>query len=352
MARPGVTYLDVSNAAQQLIAAGRTPTIETIRIALGTGSNSTLGAHLRTWKSTQDKTQQIATQENIPEELIAALKGVWDRVINQSEDKIQSIQQETQQELTQLKQEVQSLQKDNAHWQQQHQQIKQERDGLVQEKLVVDQLLANSKVEIAALIEKISGFEQQSQEKQARIDELHRQNQQVQANLEHYRNASLEQRLAEQQRYEQQQKQLEQTIQQVNQTLTAVKQEKVQLQQQSHQASFENNRLKIQLSKLENQHGSMINRLTDALNELAKQTQAQQHWQEQYNTLLVKSDEQVKPLHELQTRCAVLAQQLETTKTELEELRENNKLLAHEKWALGQEKAQLHGQLKQLETYL
>ncbi len=102
MARPGVTYLDVANAAQQLIAAGRAPTIESVRIALGTGSNSTLGNHLRTWKSKQDQTQQTATKENIPEELIAALKGVWERVMDQSEAKIQTIHQDTQQELMTL----------------------------------------------------------------------------------------------------------------------------------------------------------------------------------------------------------------------------------------------------------
>ena len=97
MARPGVTYTDVSLAAQQLVASGRAPTIETIRIALGTGSNSTLGAHLRTWKANQNQTQQIASKENIPEELIVVLKGLWERVMNQSEDKIQTIFQETQQ---------------------------------------------------------------------------------------------------------------------------------------------------------------------------------------------------------------------------------------------------------------
>lgn len=213
MARPGVTYLDVSNAAQQLVAAGRTPTIETIRIALGTGSNSTLGTHLRTWKSKQDQTQQIAIKENIPEELISALKGVWERVMNQSEDRIQTIHQETQQELMQLKQEVQRLQKGNAISQQQYHQIKQERDGFVHEKAAVEQLLTNAKIEIATLSEKLAGTDQQNQEKQARIDELHRQNQQVQTNLEHYRAASLEQRLTDQQRHAQQHKQLEQTVQ-------------------------------------------------------------------------------------------------------------------------------------------
>lgn len=71
--------------------------------------------------------------------------------------------------------------------QQQYHQIKQERDGFAYEKSAAEQLLANAKIEIASLSEKLVGSDQQNQEKQARIDELHRQNQQVQANLEHYR---------------------------------------------------------------------------------------------------------------------------------------------------------------------
>ena len=260
MARPGVTYIDVSNAAQQLVAAGRTPTIETIRIELGTGSNSTLGTHLKTWKSKQDSTQQIATKENIPEELISALKGVWERVMNQSEDRIQLIHRETQQELLQLRQEVQRLQKDNAVSQQQYQQVKQERDGFAHEKSAIEQMFANAKIEIAILSEKLVGSDQQNQEKQVRVDELHRQNQQVQSNLEHYRTASLEQRLADQQRYEQQQKQL-------NQELTKVRHEKLALQQETQRITFEYDGLRTQLSNLEMQHESVASRLTDTLNE-------------------------------------------------------------------------------------
>jgi hypothetical protein len=36
-------------------------------------------------------------------------------------------------------------------------------------------------------------------------------------------------------------------------------------------------------------------------------------------------------------------------RSEINELREQNKLLAHEKWILGQEKAQFYGQMKQLQ---
>ena len=70
MARPGVSYHDVSNAAAQLVASGKNPTIEHIRVILGTGSNSTLGAHLRAWKENQGHSQLISMNENIPDERI------------------------------------------------------------------------------------------------------------------------------------------------------------------------------------------------------------------------------------------------------------------------------------------
>lgn len=347
MARPGVTYTEVSTAAQQLVAAGKFPTIETIRRILGTGSNSTLSAHLRMWKAQQDQTQLIATKENLPEELIAVLKGLWERVMNQSEDKIFTIKQEIQQEREQLVQEVARLQRDNAIAQQQYQHIKQERDSFTHEKYVVEQLQANAKIEIATLTEKLAGFEQQSQEKQARIDELHRQNQQVQANLEHYRTASLEQR-----RYEQQQKQLEQTILQLNQELSKTKQATMIFQQQTQQAIFENDSLKTQLNKLHMQYESLTIRLTDVNNELARKTQDQQHWKTQCDSLQNQWSKLNKSFLDLKTQHAVLSGQLEMLTVELKETREQNKVLAHEKWVLGQEKSVLFGQLKQLETQL
>lgn len=49
----------------------------------------------------------------------------------------------------------------------------------------------------------------QLQDKQERIDELHRLHAQVQINFEHYRESAREQRLIEQQQYEQQKQELQ-----------------------------------------------------------------------------------------------------------------------------------------------
>jgi len=348
MARPGVTYHEVSMIAQRLTATGKNPTIDAIRIELGTGSNSTLGAHLRTFKERKTQTQQLATKENIPEELIAVIKGLWERVMNQSEDKIQIIQQETAQNIMQLKQEVQSLLQGNADWQQQFQKTKQERDAFAHEKSTLEQLLANSKIEAAAMTEKLNGLEQKVAEKQIRIDELHKQHKQTQANLEHYRTASLEQRTSDQQRFEQQQKLSEQAILQINQKVTQANQENITLEKKSLKIIFENEKLKSDFNALNTQHGLITTRLNDAQNELAKTAQNL----EQLHSFQIKFNEQHEKLIELQMQHALTQQQLEAEKLKYKEASEQNKALAAEKWILGQEKSQLYGQLKQFNLSL
>lgn len=349
MSRPGVTYTEVSQAAQQLIASGRTPTVEGIRLILGTGSNSTLGQHLRSWKTKQDVTQHIATKEKIPEELVSALKGVWERVVNQSELTIQTIQQESQQALLTAKQEIQQLQQSYHECQQRSYQAQQERDSLTHDKSTLEHLLSTAKMDLAILTEKLAGLDHHQHEKQQRIDELHRQNQQIHANLEHYREASLAQRLEDQQRYEQQQHQLEQQLRQRDQELHFLKEEKVMLLHSQQHAVFEKESVQTQLVKLETQCQSQATHLTDTISELAKKSQEAEHWQSQYHDLKGNYEDEVKGKIEIQTQHAVLTQQVSQLQQELQDLRHQNSALAHEKWILGQENAQLLGQIKQLQ---
>jgi chromosome segregation ATPase len=231
MTRPGVTYFDVANIAQQLIASGYEPTIERIRSQLKTGSNTTIGTHLRIWRSKRDTLQQLATKEKIPEELVILLKGLWERVMGQAEAQVDAIKNETQQDLEQQKQTIQQLQEKNARLQQSELQLKQSHNSLAQEKVVLEKIIADMKTEMAALQAKQNGLLDQLTEKQARIEELHKQNKQTQANLEHYRAASLEQRQLDQQRAEQQQRELAQTMQQLKMENESLRQQKIRLQQ-------------------------------------------------------------------------------------------------------------------------
>lgn len=71
MAREGITQAQVFNAADAISSAGQNPTVASIRAKLGTGSFTTITAHLRAWK------EQVITSEpetsDVPEEVTAAL---------------------------------------------------------------------------------------------------------------------------------------------------------------------------------------------------------------------------------------------------------------------------------------
>lgn len=352
MSRIGINYSDVEQCAQEITASGQEATIERIRVKLKTGSNTTIGTHLRAWKAKQDPNYRLLIETKMPEELISLMKGLWERVIYQADTQVTTIKQEVEQEIIQLKKALQDLQQDNNRWQQQHLQIKQERDGLASEKTALEQLIAENRIEKVAAQAKLEGLVQQLQEKQMLLDELHRQNQQAQANLEHYRTASLEQRQQEQQRYEQQQRQLEQTIQTLKNETAELRQQKTNLQKSNEQLHFEKISLEAALNKITEHDEKISAKLIEVNQLLAQQTSAQQHWQAQHENIYAKWEEQTQLNIDLKMQIATLSQQLTTTKSELSETSAQNKALAQEKWTLGQEKAQLIGQFKQLESTL
>jgi chromosome segregation ATPase len=352
MSRNGITYLDVARCAEELSASNDDPTIERIRIRLKTGSNSTIGTHLRAWRAKQDPLQQLATKENIPEELIRLLKGLWERVIDQAETQVEAIKNDTQHDLTQHKQMIQELQQNNARLKQSEIQLKQTCDGYAQEKIALEQIISKSHIDIAALQAKLDGLTQQLVDKQIRIEELHKQNKQTQANLEHYRLASLEQRQQDQQHAEQRERELTSTLQQVKMENESLRQQKTGLQQAHDQLQSTQNNLQEQLQQMALHKEKNVAELMALKAALEKKTTSEEHWQTQYEAIGIKWENEIKTSVELKTQNANLSQQLIEIKTRLDDIAEQNKVLAHDKWILGQEKSQLFGQMKQLQNTL
>lgn len=348
MARTGITYHDVEQEALQLSAQGKTPTIELIRRNLGTGSSTTIAAHLRTWKAKQSDVQRIATKEKIPENLIAFIKGLWEKVMEEADKQIAIIQQTATQEATELKQQLQNLTQENQQLQQQNQQAQQTIQKMANEHLMQEQAIIQFQNEITALQTEIKGFNASLAEKDVRIVELQALHQKAQGNLEHYREAANQQRLQMQQQYESQIKHLEELGRQYlgdNHQLkkqAAVKDERVE------QLYAENTQLRTAHQTLTADFKALQAQITLTNEKLRHAIQNEQSIVVKYQAECEAHEEKQKLLGDVQNEATRLTQKLLAAETQLEKLTTQNHLLVQDKWQLGQETAQLKGQLKQV----
>jgi hypothetical protein len=78
MARTGVTFADVSSAADQLVAAGERPSTERVRLALGRGSPNTIAPLLeRWWTQLMQRLHAREALPGVPDEVAAAFAHAW-----------------------------------------------------------------------------------------------------------------------------------------------------------------------------------------------------------------------------------------------------------------------------------
>lgn len=348
MGKLGITYEDVAKAAQKVVGRGKQITIETVRLELGTGSNSTIGRHLKDWKGLQDPSQRAQSPDQLPEELTALTKGLWERLAQQAESKIEAFEQATKDEIVQLNEAIQHLNQENNRWQQQHTEIKQERDGLTKEKIAFEEMIKQNQIAEASWKAKEEGLIQKIAEKQGYIEELARQNKQAQRNLEHYQEAALEQRQEEQKKAEAKERELNQAIQQLRIDLEKQKEDRSILKQGLDQLTFEKGSLQAQLDKMTTHYETTSEKLIEEKQIVVQVRSENEAVKNQLGTTNKKLEGLAEDIITLKTECAIKAQEITIIKEKLEEITEHNRILAQEKWELGQEKAKILGQFKQL----
>jgi hypothetical protein len=130
MSRPGVTYHDIVTATNQLKEEGKNITIENIRAFLGTGSIGTINKYLKQWRETQESRHKIASKENLPENLVALIKGLWEEIISQSTERFNPIEETYKREIAELKVELSKYKTNNQRWQKLFNQWQQEKSDL------------------------------------------------------------------------------------------------------------------------------------------------------------------------------------------------------------------------------
>lgn len=335
MARAGVTYQEVVEAATKLVGQGKNPTVEQVRLVLGTGSSTTIANHLRQWRVNQEASVLTALKENIPAEMVAMLKGLWERLVNLSEAKLNVIQHDNQQTIAQLQQEVEKYKTNNQRWQNLFNQWRQEKAKLSNDLLTTQQEFEFANKEIVAFRATEEGLHRQLQEKQDRIEELNKLHQQTQSNLEHYRESAREQRMLDQQQFESQKQQLQNDIKNMREQWSI---EKTKLLETNHQYQQ-----KIQ---------QLRNKVNEIQQEKEKYKNDSEHWQMQHAKLQIVHDEKSSTLFSFQSEVQFLNQQLKESNHAIALLENKIKLIEHEKWAIGQEKAILEGQLKQVKEVM
>lgn len=85
MARSGIRYEEVQEAAETLLGRGLNPTIQRVRELLGTGSNTTISEHLKHWQQQLAESPKAVLPPAVPETVMTTLESFWKIAIRQAE---------------------------------------------------------------------------------------------------------------------------------------------------------------------------------------------------------------------------------------------------------------------------
>lgn len=352
MSRPGITYQDVANAAQSLLAQGTHPTIEKIRKITGTGSHGTIAPLLKQWKENQHTMDRASAKEKLPDELVATIKGLWEKMMNQSEAEVIKIQETAHATIADLEQDLEKYKSNNQRWQTLYNQWLQEKSALTNEKRVVEEALHIKEGELAEILKQYELLTQQSQEKQERILELQRLHNQVQANLEHFRESVREQRMIEEERYEKNLRELTQALCELKDKLALKEEEQLTLKSTLDKTLFEISALQSEHLKLEKEMELLQKHANSLQSEHAEYKKSNQLLETEKTHLTKKLESLEEAYIKTQKENAILQEKIAHSQSEMQNLKDQNKLLATQNWELAQEKSKLEGQLKQLESLL
>lgn len=111
MGRNGILAQDVIAIAEQLVSKGEIPTIEKVRVILGTGSNSTIAKHLTEWKTLRLKAdyKDIIINYAAPDPVNQAVAKVWQQLQEENQAKLEIIEAEATQKIQLIQEEKEQV---------------------------------------------------------------------------------------------------------------------------------------------------------------------------------------------------------------------------------------------------
>lgn len=349
MARIGVTYLEVANAADVIQKRGEEPTVDRIRTQLGTGSRSTLAPLLKTWKS---KKGESGTVEGLPADLVGAIKSLHVQTQQLADEKIANAQQTFASDTAKLQSEkaelIAKLKKAEAELQ-----TALDQNRTLKVNLTVAQKECEQRREDNLSLEaKLALTEARLSDIAAVNKELKQENRDIRQHFEHYQMHIAEDRQTERDQFRHTQNSLDAQI--------------VLLQKQVSKLERHNHTVTERSTMLQNQLAETATAMTILQEQHRALTAEQDQWHravnfkdqeiQRINATLQIADEKHNALlltHQSALRQqAALEQKILHTEQRLTELTERTALLDDNNRILMQEKAVLLNQLKQFQQTL
>ena len=284
MARSGLYKSDIQKARDSLLAQGKHPSVDALRVELGnTGSKSTIHRYLKELEEEEGQGlgAKVAVSDAL-QDLIGRLAGRLheeaEAVVTQAQQRFEVQLQERTQALEQQQQEGTAL---STQLQRTDAALQAERA----DHTATRQALPEATLLIGQLEERAAGLVTRLAENEAHARSLEEKPPHAREALDHYRTSVKEQREQEQRRHEHQVQELQVSLRQDNETLTSKNHELLQLNRDNGQWLERHTRLEQELVQVRQAAASQQAEL-DALRLTAAEHQALQvRWNQDLQTL-------------------------------------------------------------------
>lgn len=257
MARAGVYKTEVQKARDSLLAQGKHPSVDAVRVALGnTGSKSTIHRYLKELEaeSATAPTSEVVISDalrTLVAQLSARLTEEADARITEAQARCDASVQKAADALANQEREGRTLSDRLQRTEtalQEASRLHQDALGQLQERTTL----------VRTLEERVAGLEARLAEQVAHVQSLEQKHSQAREALEHFRQSAKEQRDAEARRHEHQVQQLQVELRQANELITTKNHEVMQL-----------NRDNARLTELNGQSESALRTLRRELDQVS-----------------------------------------------------------------------------------
>ncbi len=194
MARGGVTYADIANAADTIKNKGQNPTVDRVLNLMGTGSKSTIGPHLKAWK---EANLEINGVSDLPTNLITAVRELHQRLQSEADTQVENVNQKMAIQKVQHSEDVDKLSKEITALTKLVKELQQNEVSLVEENKGLNKDLEKTNLRITQLETKKDSDEKMIGELRKSRDKMHHQLKLAHQQQEHYQLKIAEERAIE-----------------------------------------------------------------------------------------------------------------------------------------------------------